>query len=61
MLYRSSFPQLTEENRVLRERNERLHADVNHIKTRLSAIEGLARSEPGLIKPSETFYQVVTE
>ena len=53
--------QLTEETKVLRERNERLHADVNDIKTRLGAIEGLARSELGLIKPGETFYQIVTE
>ena len=53
--------QLTEETKVLRERNEQLHADVNDIKTRLGAIEGLARSELGLIKPGETFYQIVTE
>ena len=53
--------QLTEETKVLRERNEQLHADVNDIKTRPGAIEGLARSELGLIKPGETFYQIVTE
>ena len=53
--------QLTEETKVLRERNERLHADVNDIKTRPGAIEALARSELGLIKPGETFYQIVTE
>ena len=53
--------QLTEETKVLRERNEQLHADVNDIKTRPGAIEGLARSELGLIKRGETFYQIVTE
>jgi len=53
--------QLTEETKVLRERNERIRIDVNDIKTRLGAIEGLARSELGLIKPGETFYQIVTE
>ena len=53
--------QLTEETKVIRERNERLHADVNDIKTRPGAIEALARSELGLIKPGETFYQIVTE
>ena len=53
--------QLTEETKVLRERNERTRIDINDIKTRLGAIEGLARSELGLIKPGETFYQIVTE
>ena len=57
----AKLTQLTEETKVLRERNEQLHADVNDIKTRLGAIEGLARSELGLIKPGETFYQIVTE
>ena len=53
--------QLTEETKLLRERNERIRVDVKDIKTRLGAIEGLARSELGLIKPGETFYQIVTE
>ena len=53
--------QLTEETKVLRQRNERIRVDVKDIKTRLGAIEGLARSELGLIKPGETFYQIVTE
>jgi cell division protein FtsB len=58
---RARLAQLTEEIKVLRERNERIRIDVNDIKTRLGAIEGLARSELGLIKPGETFYQIVTE
>ena len=58
---RARLAQLTEETKVLRERNERIRIDVNDIKTRLGAIEGLARSELGLIKPGETFYQIVTE
>jgi len=58
---RARLAQLTEETKVLRERNERIRVDVNDIKTRLGAIEGLARSELGLIKPGETFYQIVTE
>ncbi len=53
--------QLTEETKVLRQRNERIRVDVKDIKTRLGAIEGLARSELGLIKPGETFYQILTE
>jgi cell division protein FtsB len=57
----AKLTQLTEETKVLRERNERIRIDVNDIKTRLGAIEGLARSELGLIKPGETFYQIVTE
>ena len=57
----AKLTQLTEETKVLRERNERIRIDVNDIKTRLGAIEGLARSELGLIKPGETFYQILTE
>ena len=58
---REKLAQLQEENRALRERNEELHADVNDIKTDLGAIDSKARSELGLIKPGETFYQIVTE
>ena len=61
MEQQAKLTQLTEETKVLRERNERIRVDVKDIKTRLGAIEGLARSELGLIKPGETFYQIVTE
>ena len=61
MEQQARLAQLTEETKVLRERNEQIRIDVNDIKTRLGAIEGLARSELGLIKPGETFYQIVTE
>ena len=61
MEQQARLAQLTEETKVLPERNERIRIDVNDIKTRLGAIEGLARSELGLIKPGETFYQIVTE
>ena len=61
MEQQARLAQLTEETKVLRERNERIRIDVKDIKTRLGAIEGLARSELGLIKPGETFYQIVTE
>ncbi len=57
----AKLTQLTEETKVLREKNERIRIDVNDIKTRLGAIEGLARSELGLIKPGENVYQIVTE
>ena len=48
-----------QENLALRERNNRLHADVNEIKNRVEAIEARAREQLGLIKPGETYYQVV--
>ena len=51
--------ELTQENKKLRKRNDRLHAEVIDIKSRLSAIEAHARSELGLIKPGETFFQII--
>ena len=56
---RHSVNELEQENLTLRERNNRLHADVNEIKNRVEAIEARAREQPGLIKPGETYYQVV--
>ena len=54
----STLNELTEQNKQLRMRNDRLHAEVIDIKSRLSAIEARARSELGLIKPGETFFQI---
>ncbi|MGB8636348.1 MAG: cell division protein FtsB [Rhodanobacteraceae bacterium] len=48
------------ENKRLEERNKALAAEVEDLKQGKQAIEGRARSELGLIKPGETFYQVVT-
>ena len=56
---RHSVNELEQENLALRERNNRLHADVNEIKNRVEAIEARAREQLGLIKPGETYYQVV--
>ena len=56
---RSSVSELEKENLSLRERNNRLHADVNEIKNRVEAIEARAREQLGLIMPGETYYQVV--
>ena len=56
---RNSVDELEQENFALRERNNRLHADVNEIKNRVEAIEARAREQLGLIKPGETYYQVV--
>ena len=52
---------MTEETGVLRERNERLHADVNDIKGRLGSIDRLGASELELIKAGKPFCQIVTE
>ena len=55
----STLTELTEQNVTLRKRNDRLHAEVIDIKSRLSAIEARARSELGLVKPGETFFQII--
>ena len=47
------------ENETLRTRNDALSADVADLKEGTEAVEERARSELGLIKPGETFYQVV--
>ena len=48
-----------EENRVLLERNQALQAEVEDLRERLDAVEERARSELGLIRDDEEFYQVV--
>ena len=47
------------ENARLKQRNEALAAEVQDLKNGREAIEERARSELGLIKPGEVFYQVV--
>lgn len=49
------------ENQRLRERNQSLAAEVLDLKQGLEAIEERARSEMGMIKNDETFYQLVEE
>ncbi len=44
----------------LRERNEKLEAEVQSLKTGLEAIEERARSELGMVKEGETFIQVIS-
>jgi len=46
-------------NLGLQERNQALEADVKNLKSGMDAIEERARLELGMIRPGETFYQVV--
>ncbi len=50
-----------EENQRLSERNQSLAAEVRDLKQGLEAIEEKARSEMGMIKNNETFYQIIDE
>jgi cell division protein FtsB len=47
------------QNATLIERNSRLAAEVQDLKSGTAAIEERARSDLGMIGPNETFYQVV--
>lgn len=47
------------QNAKLTERNNRLAAEVEDLKSGTAAIDELARSDLGMIGPNETFYQVV--
>jgi cell division protein FtsB len=48
-----------QQNGELLQRNAELQAEVEDLRERLEAVEERARSELGLIKPAEQFYQVV--
>ncbi len=47
------------ENATLRERNLALDAEVQDLKQGLEAVEERARSEMGMIRENEVFYQIV--
>lgn len=47
------------QNVRLKQRNAALHADIEDLKHGEDAVEARARSQLGLIKPGEVFYQVV--
>lgn len=47
------------ENQALVDRNEKLAADVQSISEDAKAIEGHARSELGMVKRGEMYYQVI--
>ena len=56
---RTSVKKQEDDNERLRQRNQALAADVTDLKHGEQAVEARARAELGLIKPGETFYQVV--
>lgn len=49
------------QNEVIRDRNSALDAEVQDLKQGLDAIEGRARSEMGMVKKDETFFQIVDD
>ncbi|MDD2833244.1 MAG: cell division protein FtsB [Methylotenera sp.] len=53
--------QQQEKNEVLIMRNETLNAEVRDLKAGRAAIEERARSELGMIKQDEVFYQVIDQ
>ena len=56
---RQAVAQQSATNSDLKRRNEQLAAEVSDLKAGMTAIEERARSELGMIGPSESFYQVV--
>lgn len=59
-LKRSVAQQLAE-NETLLERNQALEAEVKDLKQGLNAVEERARSELGMIKRDEVFYQIIED
>jgi len=47
------------ENQQLAERNQRLEAEVQDLKRGLTALEERARSEMGMVRKGETFFQLI--
>jgi cell division protein FtsB len=56
-----SAEQQRRENAALTERNEILEAEVQDLKSGLDALEERARSELGMIKQGETFFQIIED
>lgn len=56
---REAITRQEQENQRLRERNEALRAEVQDLKKGLESVEERARSELGMIKKGETFYQII--
>ena len=56
---RAQIEEQKAENAQLKQRNDMLAADVEDLRNGKDATEERARTELGLIKPDEVFYQVV--
>ena len=59
--FQEEVEQVKTEVEKLQERNSSLDAEVKDLKKGLDAIEERARSELGMIKPGETFFQIIEE
>ena len=55
------YQEQLKKNSQLKKRNDKLVAEVEDLKNGLEAIEERARSEMGMIKPDETFIQVIED
>ena len=58
-LLREEIEKVKSENESLKERNLSLTAEVFNLKQGHEAIEEIARSEMGMVKDGETFYQII--
>ena len=58
-LLKDEIEKIGNENENLKERNLSLTAEVFDLKQGHEAIEEIARSEMGMIKDGETFYQII--
>ena len=54
-----SVAEQKQRNEELKARNDALAAEVADLKSGSEAVEERARAELGLVKPGETFYQIV--
>ncbi|MGR9088560.1 MAG: cell division protein FtsB [Gammaproteobacteria bacterium] len=57
--YQQQLADLKKEAEDKRQRNEKLYAEVKDLRKGQEAIEERARSELGMIKADETFFQVL--
>ena len=58
-LLKEEIEKIKNQNEILKERNLSLTAEVFDLKKGDEAIEEIARSEMGMIKDGETFYQII--
>ncbi len=55
----ASIKSQSEENQLLKERNEALRAEVRDLKTGLDAVEERVRTELGMIRQDEIFFHII--